>query len=155
MRRWRSALLLGIALALAPAAADAHPLGNFTINHYLGIVVRPDVVLLDYVVDMAEIPAFQERPAIEADPARACRDLADGIRVRLESSPIVGSRPSSPASARRADAIWFKCCSSSIGTACRAKGSRSSKPETRGPKARHEDGRRPDLSVRHDESSPT
>ena len=89
MRRWRSALLLGIALALAPAAADAHPLGNFTINHYLGIVVRPDVVLLDYVVDMAEIPAFQERPAIEVDPARACRDLADGIRVRLDGRRLI------------------------------------------------------------------
>ena len=91
MRRWRSALLLGIALTLAPAAADAHPLGNFTINHYLGIVVRPDVVLLDYVVDMAEIPAFQERPAIEADPARACRDLADGIRVRLDGRRLIAT----------------------------------------------------------------
>src|SRR5256712_8659455 len=89
VRRWRSALLLGIALALAPAAADAHPLGNFTINHSLGIVVRPDVVLLDYVVDMAEIPAFQERPAIEVDPARACRDLADGIRVRLDGRRLI------------------------------------------------------------------
>ena len=65
MRRWFGASLLAIALALSPSTADAHPLGNFTINHYLGVVVRPDVVVLDYVVDMAEIPAFQERPAIE------------------------------------------------------------------------------------------
>jgi len=93
--------------------------------------------------------------ALEAPERIRSIALSTGIRVHLESSAIVGSRPSSPASARRADAIWFKCCSSSIGTACRAKGSRSSKPETRGPKARHEDGRRPDLSVRHDESSPT
>jgi nickel/cobalt exporter len=89
MRRWPVALLLGIGLTLAPARADAHPLGNFTINHYLGIVVRPDTVLLDYVVDMAEIPAFQERTAIEADPARACRDLARGLIVRIDDRPIV------------------------------------------------------------------
>jgi ABC-type nickel/cobalt efflux system permease component RcnA len=80
---------LGVAFAFAPAQADAHPLGNFTVNHYLGVVVRPDSVLLDYVVDMAEIPAFQERPVIEADPARACRDLAGGIVVHIDERRIV------------------------------------------------------------------
>ena len=89
MSRWRAALVLGVALALVPAAADAHPLGNFTINHYLGVVVRTDAVVLDYVVDMAEIPAFQQRSAIEADPARACRDLAGGIVVRVDQNRIV------------------------------------------------------------------
>jgi ABC-type nickel/cobalt efflux system permease component RcnA len=88
MRRWRAGALLGLALALVPAAADAHPLGNFTVNHYLGVVVRPDSVLLDYVVDMAEIPAYQERPTIEADPERACRDLADGIVLRVDERRV-------------------------------------------------------------------
>ncbi len=76
-------LLLGV-----PVAAAAHPLGNFTVNHYLGVVVRPDAVALDYVVDMAEIPAFQERPAIQADPARACRDLAPGLEVRVDERRV-------------------------------------------------------------------
>src|SRR5437660_11508463 len=88
MKRWIAGVLLGVALALAPAAADAHPLGNFTINHYLGVVVRPDAVILDYVIDMAEIPTFQERPVIEADPARYCRDLAPGIAVRVDEHRI-------------------------------------------------------------------
>src|SRR5207245_9164194 len=89
MKRWIAGVLLGVALALAPAAADAHPFGNFTVNHYLGVVVRPDAVILDYVIDMAEIPAFQERGAIEADPARTCRDLASGIVVRVDERRVV------------------------------------------------------------------
>ena len=39
---------------------QAHPLGNFTINHYAGLQVNPDRIGVDYVLDMAEIPAFQE-----------------------------------------------------------------------------------------------
>lgn len=40
--------------------ANAHPLGNFTINHYAGVQVTQNGVEIDYVLDMAEIPAFQE-----------------------------------------------------------------------------------------------
>ena len=40
--------------------ALAHPLGNFTINQYAGLQISRDAVVLDYVLDMAEIPAFQE-----------------------------------------------------------------------------------------------
>ena len=87
MIRWPLAVVLGVGLGLAPLKAEAHPLGNFTINHYLGVIVRPEAVVLDYVVDMAEVPAFQERPAIEADPARACRDLAPGIRIDTQARP--------------------------------------------------------------------
>jgi len=59
-------LALAAIVALAPAAA-AHPLGNFTINVYAGLVVHPDEVTVDYVVDMAEIPTFQERSRIDAN----------------------------------------------------------------------------------------
>jgi nickel/cobalt exporter len=52
------AVMAGLAL---PAAAAAHPLGNFTINHFAGLTIAPDRVDLDIVIDMAEIPAFQER----------------------------------------------------------------------------------------------
>ncbi len=55
-----------VALAL-PAAASAHPLGNFTINHYTGIRVSPSSVELDHVLDMAEIPTFQERQTIDTN----------------------------------------------------------------------------------------
>jgi len=66
----RALTLLGlvVAVVLGPvAAASAHPLGNFTINHYSGIHVSPDEIRVDYVIDMAEIPAFQEMEAIDTD----------------------------------------------------------------------------------------
>src|SRR6266496_581545 len=40
--------------------AFAHPLGNFTINHYAGLQVSRNKINIDFVLDMAEIPAFQE-----------------------------------------------------------------------------------------------
>ncbi len=57
-------------LALAPTFARhavAHPLGNFTANRYARIEVYEDRALLHYVVDMAEIPAFQEVDRIDTD----------------------------------------------------------------------------------------
>src|SRR5689334_11366746 len=45
---------------LAAASAAAHPLGNFSINHYTAIRIERDAIELSYVIDMAEIPTFQE-----------------------------------------------------------------------------------------------
>jgi nickel/cobalt exporter len=64
--------ILAAALALSaglllPASVTAHPLGNFTINHYAGLSIAPDRVDLDIVIDMAEIPAFQERQTMDTD----------------------------------------------------------------------------------------
>ena len=47
--------------------AFAHPLGNFTINHYAGLQVKPDSIAVDLVIDMAEIPAFQEITSFDAN----------------------------------------------------------------------------------------
>ena len=46
---------------------EAHPLGNFTINRYTRIELSKDTIHLRYVLDMAEIPTFQERAAIDTD----------------------------------------------------------------------------------------
>ena len=61
---------LGAAVVLLPLAATAvlaHPLGNFTINHHAGIRVEPDRVLLDVVIDQAEIPTFQAVMSLDED----------------------------------------------------------------------------------------
>ena len=59
--------LLVFGVLAAPASAHAHPLGNFTINTSASLVLRADEVVVDYAVDMAEIPTFQERGTIDAD----------------------------------------------------------------------------------------
>jgi nickel/cobalt exporter len=56
----RLAVLLVVAAALvAPAAAAAHPLGNFTINRFSRVEVSGHRVYVRYVLDLAEIPTFQ------------------------------------------------------------------------------------------------
>ena len=47
-------------LVLGPAPAEAHPLGNFSINHYSGLRLTAAGLEVTYVIDMAEIPTFQE-----------------------------------------------------------------------------------------------
>ena len=66
----RLAVLAGVivALALASAAsASAHPLGNFTVNHYKGLTIYPERVEVLAVVDSAEIPTLQQRPQVDTD----------------------------------------------------------------------------------------
>ncbi|MER8188543.1 high frequency lysogenization protein HflD [Kitasatospora sp. NPDC094015] len=56
------ALLL---LGLAAPVAGAHPLGNFSLNHYLGFTVHPDHIEVLAVTDTAEIPTLQEQPKVD------------------------------------------------------------------------------------------
>ncbi len=80
MRFRRLAVALGavvaaasVSVALAPAAS-AHPLGNFTRNTYVGVTVTADRVLVDHVLDLAEVPTFQERRAMDTDGDGAVSD---------------------------------------------------------------------------------
>ena len=94
-----AAALAGLLLAI-PAVVLAHPLGNFTVNHYAGITVTPDEIELDVVIDMAEIPTFQERRRIDTDgdgdvtdaetavaAPEACASLRDQLRLAVGSAP--------------------------------------------------------------------
>jgi len=69
MKRWLLALLIaiGMVVARAPERAEAHPLGNFTVNQYSRLDVGRDTLSVRYILDMAEIPAFRERQTIDAD----------------------------------------------------------------------------------------
>src|SRR5262245_38625253 len=62
------ALLMALlAMAAMPGGASAHPMGNFSINQYSALTVGNDKVELRYIVDMAEIPTFQELSKVRAD----------------------------------------------------------------------------------------
>ena len=67
-RRLLASLVMAIAASVVvSAAALAHPLGNFTINHYSGLRVAPDAIVVDHVTDYAEIPTFTERRLMDTD----------------------------------------------------------------------------------------
>ncbi|HEY6803774.1 MAG TPA: hypothetical protein VI306_09365 [Pyrinomonadaceae bacterium] len=70
----RNGLTLGAAIVftivafITPAKITAHPLGNFTINHFTRIEVGNARVKLHYVTDMAEIPTFQTLQEVTQNP---------------------------------------------------------------------------------------
>ena len=57
-----------------PSTADAHPLGNFTVNLYSRLELFSDVIRVHYVLDMAEIPTFREVDAVDTDGDDAVSD---------------------------------------------------------------------------------
>jgi nickel/cobalt exporter len=90
-----------VAAVLVPTCAAAHPLGNFTINHYTGIRVEPDRILLDVVIDQAEIPTFQSRLDFDTDGdgevsdaeidvgrVGACQAFAPSMALTVDGSPL-------------------------------------------------------------------
>ncbi|MEZ4389501.1 MAG: hypothetical protein R3A48_00285 [Polyangiales bacterium] len=64
-------LALSAALALAViargATGGAHPLGMASVNRYVGVRVHPAELEVDYLVDLAEIPAWTEIERLDAD----------------------------------------------------------------------------------------
>ena len=102
LRRLPLAALAALAAAgLLAAPASAHPLGNFTINHYAEIRVGERLVQLDVVIDMAEIPAFTEQQRLDANhdgtvssdelaTARqpSCLALAPSLALTVDGRPM-------------------------------------------------------------------
>ena len=66
-RRAFAALAAAAAFVFCAGFAAAHPLGNFTINHYARLEVGAERVQIRYVVDMAEISTLQELQKVDAD----------------------------------------------------------------------------------------
>jgi ABC-type nickel/cobalt efflux system permease component RcnA len=88
----RRLLLVAVLGALvAPAGAAAHPLGNFTVNRYSAVELSGDRAYVKYVLDMAEIPAFQERQRV-TDESRYETGLAQrigrGLRLRIDGRAV-------------------------------------------------------------------
>lgn len=60
-------LLLAVIATGLFVGASAHPLGNFTINHFARIESGAAGARIRYVVDLAEVPAFQESQKADLD----------------------------------------------------------------------------------------
>lgn len=80
--RFARAFLVGLATFLAlGTAAQAHPLGNFTVNHYNGLRLYADRLENTAVVDVAELPTLQgDRPECAAVAAAQTLEV-NGRRV--------------------------------------------------------------------------
>ena len=89
-----------VVLVVAPAAF-AHPLGNFTVNRGSAIRLTVGAAEVDYTIDMAEIPAYQELPAIDADgdgvasaqeldawAQREARVILPGLELRVDGRAV-------------------------------------------------------------------
>lgn len=93
------AAVAAMAVLASSAPASAHPLGNFTVNHYAGIEVSGSTTYVHVVLDLAEIPAFQlgarvRAPGYAAALTRELELTLDGRRVPLRVvERLVTSRP--------------------------------------------------------------
>jgi nickel/cobalt exporter len=93
----RAALLGVLAVALAvPAAAQAHPLGNFSVNRLDVVRVSRDDVRVTWVLDRAEIPTFQERGRSRAQLLAAAQGVVRrDVRLEVDGRPLA-LRPDGP-----------------------------------------------------------
>ncbi|WP_203711609.1 nickel/cobalt transporter [Asanoa siamensis] len=71
-----------VGFVLLPAApAAAHPLGNFSVNRYVGLTFHPDRVAAVVVADVAELPTLQ-------DPAPTCAEAASALAVTVSGARL-------------------------------------------------------------------
>jgi len=88
MRAIRPCLIAGaidllIFLSMS-SAAYAHPMGNFSINHYSKIIPGTRAIEVDYIIDMAEIPTFQQMQESAAVPKVGDPGLLSFLRHESE-----------------------------------------------------------------------
>jgi nickel/cobalt transporter (NicO) family protein len=99
MSRLTFAVLAALTLVLAlPATAEAHPLGNFTINRYSLVQLERGQAHVTFVLDLAEIPTFQALGGSpgEDDAARYVAGHAAGWARRLHLTVNGLQRPLVP-----------------------------------------------------------
>ncbi len=92
---------VGAVSLLGAAPAQAHPLGNATVNHYDGLELLPDRVLDHAVEDIAEIPTFQRKGSVDTDgdgtpsatertayATNRCADMAATVSVKVNGDRV-------------------------------------------------------------------
>jgi nickel/cobalt transporter (NicO) family protein len=80
------------AIVLLPAAsASAHPLGNLSINEYVGLTLHGDRVEAEAVIDAAEIPTLQDRPSIDADSNGAITETERAVYAQRTCGDVAAA----------------------------------------------------------------
>ena len=93
--------LLALCLLLAAMVAPkcfAHPMGNFSVNHYSKISLENDGIKVTYIIDLAEIPTYQELQqgnitATVVDPAVTRFVASRGAAFGQGLSLLIGGKP--------------------------------------------------------------
>jgi hypothetical protein len=94
-----AALAIAASFIFFTASARAHPMGNFSISHYSGIRIGKDAIEIKYILDLAEIPTFQELQengvtaraddeGVQAYVRRKTEILRDGLRLQISGKPL-------------------------------------------------------------------
>jgi len=93
------ALLVLVLLAFT-GSGSAHPLGNFSISQYSAIRIIGNEIELRYIIDMAEIPTFQEiqesgivskagDPSLESYLMHKSELLRGGLTLEVNGKPLL------------------------------------------------------------------
>jgi nickel/cobalt exporter len=85
LRRLFLTMLAVVGLLATPHLGSAHPLGNFSISHYTAMRIEPDALVLRYIIDMAEIPTFQEIQDTKIVPQEEHPRLPAYLAQRVEA----------------------------------------------------------------------
>ena len=86
---------VSLGLLLVPSLGSAHPMGNFRVSHYSSLTIGEETIELRHVLDLAEIPTFQEIQETGIVPevghssvgpylAHKGETLKEGLRVELD-----------------------------------------------------------------------
>ncbi len=119
-------LLIIIIISSSAIITLAHPLGNFTVNHFAKIEVTSESISLRYVVDMAEIPALQEIQLLDTNGDRSpdqkeleiylekiALEYKEKLALRLNQTPLelklVNKNISLPAGAGGLSTLRVEC----------------------------------------------
>src|ERR1700678_913293 len=97
-KRICSFILLTLCLCLAPRSF-AHPMGNFSVNHYSRISLDREGITISYIIDLAEIPTYQELqqgnvtadvadPAVTRFVALRAAELGQGLSLVVDGKRL-------------------------------------------------------------------
>jgi ABC-type nickel/cobalt efflux system permease component RcnA len=88
LARYLAMTALALGVLITSGAAQAHPLGNFSINRLVEVRISATHVDLHYILDQAEIPTFQERGLPSATVlARKRAEVQRHLTVAVDGRP--------------------------------------------------------------------